>query len=168
MCLHERTCEKSAHHGCPYYGFRLGCRLWFVSPSTSSTTQHISCPIAALRAFFPGLDGVSALCIAACLTPTDPVTCAAITRSSLLLPKPQPGVYPFFCLGGRFATKHVPLDIRRILSAESAANDGLAYPFLSISIYLTVETSIRVAIGKWFLIGWLCKLVHVGSSPSTF
>ena len=68
---------------------------------------------------------------------------------------------PILCLGGIFATKHVPVDIRRILSAESAANDGLAYPFLSIAIYLTVETSTRVAIEKWFLIGWLCKLVHV-------
>ncbi len=76
--------------------------------------------------------------------------------------------------GGRFAVKHVPLNLRQILSAESAANDGLgrsyhnvtslywfdwflsAYPFLSVSIYLTVETSRRVAIGKWFVVGWLC------------
>ncbi|KAF8135715.1 Cation/H+ exchanger, partial [Boletus edulis] len=95
---------------------------------------------AILHALFPGLDAVSALCIAACLTPTDPVTCAAITR-------------------GRFAAQHVPVGIRRILSAESAANDGLAYPFLSIAIYLTVETSTRVAIGKWFLIGWLYEVI---------
>lgn len=53
--------------------------------------------------------------------------------------------------------KHVPPNLRRILSAESAANDGLAYPFLSISIYLTIESSRGVAIGKWFLIGWLCE-----------
>lgn len=52
--------------------------------------------------------------------------------------------------------QHVPKNLRLILAAESAANDGLAYPFLSISIYLTVETSRRVAIGKWFLVGWLC------------
>ncbi|KAH7918314.1 hypothetical protein BV22DRAFT_1041837 [Leucogyrophana mollusca] len=89
---------------------------------------------------FPSLNFISGLCIAACLTPTDPVTCAAITR-------------------GKFATKHVPVNIRRILSAESAANDGLAYPFLSISIYLTVETSTRVAIGKWFLVGWLYEVI---------
>ncbi|KIJ67909.1 hypothetical protein HYDPIDRAFT_37494 [Hydnomerulius pinastri MD-312] len=95
---------------------------------------------AILHALFPGLNIVSALCIAACLTPTDPVTCAAITR-------------------GKFATRHVPVDIRRILSAESAANDGLAYPFLSIAIYLTVETSTRVAIGKWFLVGWLYQVI---------
>ncbi|KAI6046092.1 Cation/H+ exchanger, partial [Pisolithus marmoratus] len=93
-----------------------------------------------LHAVFPMLDMISALCIAACLTPTDPVTCAAITR-------------------GKFAAKHVPIEIRRILSAESAANDGLAYPFLSISLYLTVETSTRVAIGKWFLVGWLYQVI---------
>ncbi|KAH0827507.1 Sodium/hydrogen exchanger family-domain-containing protein [Lanmaoa asiatica] len=115
---------------------------------------------AVLHALFPALDQVSALCIAACLTPTDPVTCAAITRSSPLPPILQPSIHLFFSSGGRFATMHVPVDIRRILSAESAANDGLAYPFLALAIYLTVETSTRVAIGKWFYIGWLCELVH--------
>ena len=59
--------------------------------------------------------------------------------------------------GGNYAHKHVPVNLRRIIAAESAANDGLAYPFLSLSIYLTVEASKRVAVGKWFLIGWLCK-----------
>ena len=61
------------------------------------------------------------------------------------------------CAGGKFAVKHVPLNLRRILAAESAANDGLAYPFLSISIYLTVERSRRAAFEKWFLVGWLCE-----------
>lgn len=93
-----------------------------------------------IQALFPQLNYISSLCIAACLTPTDPVTCAAITR-------------------GKFATKHVPVNIRRILSAESAANDGLAYPFLAISIYLTVETSVRSALGKWFLVGWLYQVI---------
>jgi len=59
--------------------------------------------------------------------------------------------------GGRYAHKHVPVNLRRIIAAESAANDGLAYPFLSISIYLTVEASRREAFGKWFLVGWLCE-----------
>lgn len=95
---------------------------------------------AVIHVLFPKLDYVSALCIAACLTPTDPVTCAAITH-------------------GEFAKKHVPEDIRHILLAEAAANDGLAYPFLSISIYLTVETSVQTAIGKWFLVGWLYQVI---------
>ncbi|KAK0200863.1 Cation/H+ exchanger [Desarmillaria ectypa] len=93
-----------------------------------------------LRALFSELSFVSCLAVAACLTPTDPIICAAI-------------------VGGRFAVKHVPLNLRQILSAESAANDGLAYPFLSVSIYLTVETSRRVAIGKWFVVGWLYEVI---------
>ncbi|KAH9940411.1 Sodium/hydrogen exchanger family-domain-containing protein [Epithele typhae] len=87
---------------------------------------------------FPPINFVSSLVIAACLTPTDPIISAAI-------------------VGGKFATKHVPLNLRQIIAAESAANDGLAYPFLSISIYLTVEASRGVAFEKWFLIGWLCE-----------
>ena len=59
--------------------------------------------------------------------------------------------------GGKYAHQHVPVNLRRIIAAESAANDGLAYPFLSIAIYLTVEASKREAFGKWFLVGWLCK-----------
>ncbi|KAK0475792.1 Sodium/hydrogen exchanger [Armillaria novae-zelandiae] len=90
-----------------------------------------------LRVLFKDLNFVSCLAIAACLTPTDPIICAAI-------------------VGGNFALKHVPVNIRHMLSAEAAANDGLAYPFLSISIYLTVESSKRVAVEKWLIIGWLC------------
>ena len=59
--------------------------------------------------------------------------------------------------GGKYAHKHVPVNLRRIIAAESASNDGLAYPFLSISIYLTVEASRREAVGKWFLVGCLCR-----------
>jgi sodium/hydrogen antiporter len=108
----------------------------------------------AIYGLFGPLNYISALAVAACLTPTDPIICAAIVgmlqscllRSTLTTHQ-----------GGRYAIKHVPVNLRRILAAESAANDGMAYPFLSISIYLTVETSQRVAIAKWFLIGWLCK-----------
>ncbi|KAI0819315.1 Sodium/hydrogen exchanger family-domain-containing protein [Trametes gibbosa] len=95
---------------------------------------------AIIFAIFPPLDFISSLVIAACLTPTDPIISAAI-------------------VGGKFATNHVPLNLRRILSAESAANDGLAYPFLSISVYLTTEASKRVAVGKWFLVGWLYQVI---------
>ncbi|KAJ3713342.1 Sodium/hydrogen exchanger family-domain-containing protein [Lentinula raphanica] len=93
-----------------------------------------------MKCLFPSLNYVSCLAIAACLTPTDPIICAAI-------------------VGGKFAVKHVPVNLRRILSAESAANDGLAYPFLSISLYLTIESSKRVAFGKWFLVGWLYQVI---------
>ena len=60
-------------------------------------------------------------------------------------------------IGGKYAHQHVPVNLRRIIAAESAANDGLAYPFLSISIYLTIEATKRAAFAKWFLVGWLCK-----------
>ncbi|KAF4572450.1 hypothetical protein EYR36_006955 [Pleurotus pulmonarius] len=86
-----------------------------------------------MDALFPHLDFISCLVIAACLTPTDPVICATI-------------------VGGKYAVKHVPVNLRRILAAESAANDGLAYPFLSISIYLTVEASRGAAFSKWFVV----------------
>ncbi|KAJ7101137.1 Sodium/hydrogen exchanger family-domain-containing protein [Mycena epipterygia] len=93
-----------------------------------------------LHGLFPNLMYISCLAIAACLTPTDPIISATI-------------------VGGKYALKHVPRNLRLIISAESAANDGLAYPFLSISIYLTVEASRRVAIGKWFLVGWLYEVI---------
>ncbi|KAJ8523209.1 hypothetical protein ONZ45_g346 [Pleurotus djamor] len=93
-----------------------------------------------MMVLFPKMSFISCLVIAACLTPTDPVICATI-------------------VGGKYAMKHVPENLRHILAAESAANDGLAYPFLNISIYLTVEASSRVAITKWFLVGWIYQVI---------
>ena len=58
--------------------------------------------------------------------------------------------------GGKFAVKNVPLPIRQLLVAESASNDGLAYPFLSIAIYLTTEASRGTAFEKWLVISWIC------------
>ncbi|KAI0276383.1 Sodium/hydrogen exchanger family-domain-containing protein [Russula aff. rugulosa BPL654] len=92
-----------------------------------------------IHLLFPKLDFVSSLVISACLTPTDPIISAAV-------------------IGGRFAVKHVPLSIRQLLIAESASNDGLAYPFLSIAVYLTTEASRETAIEKWLVISWLCYL----------
>lgn len=53
--------------------------------------------------------------------------------------------------------EHVPDTLRHIISAEAAANDGLAYPFLSMTIYLTIEATKAEAFKKWFLVGCLCK-----------
>ncbi|KAK0186438.1 Sodium/hydrogen exchanger [Armillaria mellea] len=108
--------------------------LVMVVPTMAFGWVTVAC---VLRVLFKDLNFVSCLAIAACLTPTDPIICAAI-------------------VGGNFALKHVPVNLRHMLSAEAAANDGLAYPFLSISIYLTVESSKRVAFEKWLIIGWLC------------
>jgi NhaP-type Na+/H+ or K+/H+ antiporter len=52
--------------------------------------------------------------------------------------------------------KNVPLPIRQLLVAESASNDGLAYPFLGIAIYLTAEATRETAFEKWLVISWLC------------
>ncbi|KAL5528414.1 hypothetical protein ACEPAF_7550 [Sanghuangporus sanghuang] len=93
-----------------------------------------------IKGLFPALNFVSSLVIAACLTPTDPVLAVAI-------------------IGGRFARKHIPVHLSHLLSAESASNDGLAYPFLSISIYLATESSTRVAFGKFFLVGCLYQVI---------
>ncbi|KAJ7731555.1 hypothetical protein DFH07DRAFT_991781 [Mycena maculata] len=62
--------------------------------------------------------------------------------------------------GGEYAVKNVPLDLRQIIAAESAANGRLAYPFLSIAIYLAVENSSpsRTAIGEWLFVRWLRML----------
>lgn len=61
---------------------------------------------------------------------------------------------------GKYAIEHVPDSLRHIISAEAAANDGLAYPFLSMTIYLTVEATKGEAFKKWFLVGCLCKLSY--------
>ncbi|ETW80394.1 Na(+)/H(+) antiporter [Heterobasidion irregulare TC 32-1] len=92
-----------------------------------------------IHLLFPSLDFTSALAVSACLTPTDPVISAAI-------------------VGGKFATKHVPVNLRRLVVAESASNDGLAYPFLTISLYLSTE-SYRSAFRDWLLIGWLYQVI---------
>lgn len=53
------------------------------------------------------------------------------------------------------------------LPPESAANDGLAYPFLSISLYLTLEPDRREDIKDWVLVGWLCMSLPSRSPPKT-
>ncbi|VDC06807.1 unnamed protein product [Peniophora sp. CBMAI 1063] len=89
---------------------------------------------------FPRLNFVAGLLISACLTPTDPIISAAI-------------------VGGKFAVKHVPLNLRRLIAAESASNDGMAYPFLTIAIYVLTEANAGVAIEKWIVLGWLYQVV---------
>jgi len=89
-------------------------------------------------ALIPGLNFLSSLVVAACLTPTDPILAAAV-------------------VGGKWADKHVPAHIRHLLAAESGCNDGAAYPFLFISIYLIIDESAGQAVKNWFLNIWLCE-----------
>lgn len=88
-------------------------------------------------ALIPGLNFLSSLAVAACLTPTDPILAAAV-------------------VGGKYADKHVPAHIRHLLAAESGCNDGAAFPFLYIALYLILDNTTKDAIRDWFLDLWLC------------
>ncbi|KAL1741428.1 Sodium/hydrogen exchanger family-domain-containing protein [Schizophyllum fasciatum] len=93
-----------------------------------------------IYALIPGLNFLSALAVAACLTPTDPILAAAV-------------------VGGKYADKHVPTHIRHLLAAESGCNDGAAFPFLFIAIYLTIDHNTGKAIGDWFLMLWVYQVI---------
>lgn len=76
-----------------------------------------------------GPPAVVACLIAAAVTPTDPIVASTIVTSAL-------------------ARKTLPDRIRHALSAESGANDGLAYAFVALPVLLLVERSGSVA-GTW-------------------
>jgi Na(+)/H(+) antiporter len=63
------------------------------------------------------LDWLDSLCIAACVTATDPVLASSVVGK------------------GKFA-RRVPKHLRDLLSAESGCNDGMAFPFIYLAIYL--------------------------------
>ncbi|KAK9478800.1 Sodium/hydrogen exchanger family-domain-containing protein [Lipomyces japonicus] len=65
----------------------------------------------------PSLTWVEALVVAACITATDPVLASAVVGK------------------GKFS-KRVPGHLRNLLSAESGSNDGMAFPFTYLSLYL--------------------------------
>lgn len=97
-----------------------------------------------IYALIPKLNFLSSLAIAACLTPTDPILAAAV-------------------VGGKYADKHVPAHLRHLLAAESGCNDGAAFPFLYISLYLIIDKNTGTAVSDWFVVLWLCRF----SVPST-
>lgn len=65
----------------------------------------------------PPLDWLGSLVVAACITATDPVLASSVVGK------------------GKFA-KRVPKHLRDLLSAESGCNDGMAFPFVYLSLYL--------------------------------
>ncbi|KAK7677743.1 hypothetical protein QCA50_019295 [Cerrena zonata] len=95
---------------------------------------------ALIYALIPGLNFLSSLAVAACLTPTDPILAAAV-------------------VGGKYADKHVPAHLRHLLAAESGCNDGAAYPFLFIALYLIIDRNTGNAISDWFLLLWLYQVI---------
>jgi NhaP-type Na+/H+ or K+/H+ antiporter len=70
-----------------------------------------------------------AMLTAAVVTPTDPVVASTIVT-------------------GRVAEENLPATIRNAISAESGANDGLAYPFVVLSILL-LRRSTEDALHHW-------------------
>ena len=65
----------------------------------------------------PKLDWLDSLCVAACVTATDPVLASSVVGK------------------GKFA-KRVPKHLRDLLSAESGCNDGMAFPFIYLALYI--------------------------------
>lgn len=71
----------------------------------------------------PPLSWLESLVVAACVTATDPVLASSVVGK------------------GKFA-KRVPKHLRDLLSAESGCNDGMAFPFVYLSLYL-IEDKLR-------------------------
>lgn len=67
--------------------------------------------------FSSHLNWLDSLCVAACVTATDPVLASSVVGK------------------GKFA-KRVPKHLRDLLSAESGCNDGMAFPFVYLALYL--------------------------------
>ncbi|KAK4186835.1 alkali metal cation/H+ antiporter Nha1 C terminus-domain-containing protein [Podospora australis] len=65
----------------------------------------------------PPLNWIESLVVAACVTATDPVLASSVVGK------------------GKFA-KRVPKHLRDLLSAESGCNDGMAFPFVYLALYL--------------------------------
>ncbi len=133
---------------------------WVIVAGTSLLLQMLymltSNILGLINFLFPALNWISCLVVSACLTPTDPIICAAIVGKIKYLPFSSISDIDLRATGGKFAQKHVPIELRHLLSAESAANDGLAYPFLTLAIYLTIDETTKTAITRWVLIGCLC------------
>ena len=90
-----------------------------------------------IYALIPGLSFLGSLIIAACATPTDPILAASVVGK------------------GKFAQKHVPSHIRHLLQCESGCNDGAAFPFLYLALFLNFrgDHNVGEAIGWWILLG---------------
>lgn len=117
------------------YMYRHWRSLFFLLVPVMTWGWFVSAAL--IYALIPNLNFLSALAIAACLTPTDPILAAAI-------------------IGGKYADKHVPAHLRHLIAAESGSNDGAAYPFLYFALYLTLDRTTGAALKDWFLVSWLC------------
>ncbi|KAM0281851.1 hypothetical protein ACHAQH_003340 [Verticillium albo-atrum] len=81
----------------------------------------------------PAISWLDSLVVAACVTATDPVLASSVVGK------------------GKFA-KRVPKHLRDLLSAESGCNDGMAFPFVYLGIYLIQEhMDARKTTYHWFV-----------------
>ncbi len=86
-----------------------------------------------------GTKFTTALIVAACLTPTDPVLAASVVGEA------------------RFSQR-IPQRIRHLLSAESGCNDGISFPFLYAGLLAVTRSTAGESVKEWFLdvIFWQC------------
>ncbi len=84
-----------------------------------------------LAGWLLGLSLWAALLLGAVVTPTDPVVASSIVT-------------------GNFAKRHLPLRLRDTLSAESGANDGLAYAFVMLPILMLSHLPDE-ALSRWLV-----------------
>lgn len=70
-----------------------------------------------IKLIFPSMHFTDGLLIAGCITATDPCLSASI-------------------MTGQFALKYVPEHLRHIIAVESGVNDGMAFPFIYLSLEL--------------------------------
>jgi Na(+)/H(+) antiporter len=84
----------------------------------------------------PPLSWLESLVCAACVTATDPVLASSVVGK------------------GKFA-KRVPKHLRDVLSAESGCNDGMAFPFIYLSLYIL---HYRPNAGQVFF-HWFCNTI---------
>ncbi|GAA5913902.1 hypothetical protein JCM6882_004391 [Rhodosporidiobolus microsporus] len=96
-----------------------------------------------MYAIIPGLEFLPALVAAAAVTPTDPILASSVVGK------------------GKYAQEHVPSHIRHILQAESGCNDGAAFPFLYLALFLLLRNhhSVGETIGWWVLLVLLYQIV---------
>lgn len=81
----------------------------------------------------PALSWIESLVVAACVTATDPVLASSVVGK------------------GKFA-KRIPKHLRDLLSAESGCNDGMAFPFVYLALYLIHDKLNAKEVTKhWFL-----------------
>ena len=109
--------------------------LWFLGP-----VMTFSWAITSLFAYLIFQTSVAAaLIIGACLSPTDPVLAASVLSKSTF-------------------SERVPKRLKNMLSAESACNDGVSFPFLFIGLMWLNNPNFWDAFKSWFLLTvlWQC------------